>query len=71
MEFEVKDDILGDCIVNVGDFEFSIVDAFLESGYSITLERDLTDAELDRLQADNMDWITFDIYSQGFSRNHN
>lgn len=71
MEFDIKDDVLGECIVNVGDFEFSVVDAFLESGYSMTLGRDLTDDELEQLQKDNIDWIQFEIYSQGFSRNHN
>lgn len=71
MEFTIKDDVLGTCYVEVGDYSFSVVDAFLESGYSETLGRDLTDDELDQLQKDNIDWIQFEIYSQGFSRNHN
>ena len=71
MQFTIKDEVLGDCDVNVGDYSFSVVDAFLDSGYSYTLDRKLTNEELDRLQEENIDWIQFEIYSQGFSRNHN
>lgn len=71
MEFIIKDKELGECMVKVSDYSYSIVDAFIESGYSYTLERQLTDIELDRLQTYNMDWITDEIYGQGLSRNHN
>jgi hypothetical protein len=71
MHFTIKDDKLGECEVEVSGFQYSIVDAFLESGYSILLARDLTSDELDQLQADNIDWIAEEIYCRGFSSNHN
>jgi hypothetical protein len=71
MNFTVKDEVLGECEVEASGYHESIVDTFLESGYSIDLDRELTNEELDRLQEQNIDWISNEIYCGGHSRNHN
>lgn len=62
--------ILGTCEVEVNVDPFSSVDSFLESGFSVSLNRDLTDSELDQLQ--NMYEAEIQEYSwENGSRNHN
>lgn len=68
---KIKDQILGECEVEISHGRISSVDSFLESGYSSTLDRELTDEELDRLQGEYEAEIQEISYGGGHSPNHN
>jgi hypothetical protein len=67
----IHDNILGECELEIDHDSFSCVDSFISSGYSITLDRKLTDAELDQLQTKYEDVIQSNSGENGYSRNHN
>ena len=68
---KITDPILGDCELEIEHGQFSSVDSYLGSGFSNTLNRELTDDELDRLQDEYSAEIQDISYSGGYSRNHN
>jgi hypothetical protein len=67
----IKDSILGECELEICHGSLSAVDSFIVTGYSIDLDRELTDNELNRLQNDYEAEIHEYSYTNGFSRNHN
>ncbi len=67
----ITDDVLGKCELEIHYDRFSSVDSYIMAGYSITLDRELTDSELDRLQDEYAGEIQWVSYSEGYSRNHN
>ena len=68
---KLVDTILGECEVEIEHGKLSCVDSFLQSGYSNSLNRDLTDEELDRLQQEHEADIQMASWEGGYSRNHN
>lgn len=67
----IKDKVLGECEVVIEHGRLSCVDSFIQAGYSVTLDRELTDDELDRLQDEYAGEVQMESYSNGHSRNHN
>ena len=61
----------GRCDLTIIHGRISSVDSFIESAYSETLDRELTDTELDLLQDEYSAEVQEYSYSGGFSRNHN
>lgn len=56
-----------ECVIDIG---YSAVDSFIESAYSVNLNRFLTDEEMDELQKQYADKIQMWSYENG-SRDHN
>lgn len=48
-QLTVRDKELGECVLDLS-IEKSAVDTFIESGFSLDLDRALTDGELNKLQ---------------------
>ena len=67
----IQDDILGECELVIECDALSSVDSYICSGYSLLLDRELTDSELDNLQDLYSDAIQEYSYSNGYSLNHN
>lgn len=67
---KIKDKALGECEVTI-NHGVSVVDSFLESGYSDTLGRELTNDELERLQDEYASEIQAESWEGGYSVNHN
>lgn len=65
----IKDQKYGkvECVIDIG---YSAVDSMIEHAYSITLNRELTDKEMDDLQNRYAGEIQMYSYENG-SRNHN
>lgn len=61
----------GEIEVEISHGRESCVDSFITSGYSITLDRELTDDELDYLQDEYAGEIQMESWEGGYSRNHN
>ena len=67
----IKHIILGECELEIEHGRYSSVDSYLAKGYSLTLDRELTDTELDWLQNEYAGEIQDESYSNGYSPNHN
>jgi len=65
----IIDNNLGTINVNIS-IEYSAVDSYITSAYSVTLGRDLTEKELDLIQDKYADQIQLYSYENG-SRDHN
>lgn len=68
---KLQDKQLGECEVEICHGQMSCVDSFIEKGYSVTLDRELTDEECERLQNEWEAEIQMNSWEGGHSRNHN
>lgn len=67
----VTDEKLGKCCLDIYCDGFSAVDSYITAGYSETLDRELTDNELDQFQDKYAGEVQEYSYGEGGSLNHN
>lgn len=67
---KLYDEVLGECEVEIQHGRHSSVDSFLDSGYSVTLDRELTSDELERLQDEHSDDIQMESYQDCIEEGH-
>ncbi len=67
----IKHPVLGECEMSIEHGEISSVDSFFTEGFSVTLDRPLTDTELEILTRDYSAELQEESWAGGHSRNHN
>ena len=67
---KITDEVFGVCEFEI-HYARSTVDCFFESGYSETLDRELTDDELNDLQDKYAGELQMECWESGNCRNHN